>query len=98
MNWTDNPSRSIQRILNTSKQWQNYDVFKRQKDSTFIKSRAAVEELACRYMQIVADTRLAQKENKEEAKKVGKPRRRRKNSIVVPAVHRYNLRPRPARK
>ncbi|EAW25578.1 damage-control phosphatase ARMT1 family protein [Aspergillus fischeri NRRL 181] len=62
--------RSIQRILNSSKHWQNYDVFKRQKDSTFVKSRVAVEELASRYMQIVADTRLAQDESKEEAKKL----------------------------
>ncbi|GIC92550.1 damage-control phosphatase ARMT1 family protein [Aspergillus udagawae] len=62
--------RSIQRILNSSKHWQNYDVFKRQKDSTFVKSRAAVEELASRYMQIVADTRLAQNESKEDAKKL----------------------------
>ncbi|RAO73196.1 uncharacterized protein BHQ10_009208 [Talaromyces amestolkiae] len=62
--------RSIQSILNSSKHWQNYDVFKRQKDSTFVKSRAAVEELARRYMQIVADNPLAQKEGKEEAKKL----------------------------
>lgn len=70
LNSAENPSRSIQRILNSSKKWQNYDLFKRQKDSTFIKSRAAVEELACRYLQIVADTRLAQNENKEEAKRL----------------------------
>ncbi|KAF4218910.1 hypothetical protein CNMCM8980_008304 [Aspergillus fumigatiaffinis] len=62
--------RCIQRILNSSKYWQNYDVFKRQKDSTFVKSRAAVEELASRYIQIVADTQLAQNESKEEAKKL----------------------------
>ncbi|KAK9594504.1 Hairy/enhancer-of-split with YRPW motif protein 2 [Aspergillus fumigatus] len=62
--------RSIQRMLNSSKHWQNYDVFKRQKDSTFVKSRAAVEELASRYMQIVADTRLAQDESKEAAQKL----------------------------
>ncbi|KAF7154883.1 hypothetical protein CNMCM5623_003141 [Aspergillus felis] len=62
--------RSIQRILNSSKHWQNYDVFKRQKDASFVKSRAAVEELASRYMQIVTDTRLAQNESKEVAKKL----------------------------
>ncbi|KAH2595188.1 hypothetical protein KXV63_006342 [Aspergillus fumigatus] len=62
--------RSIQRMLNSSKHWQNYDVFKRQKDSTFVKSRAAVEELASRYMRIVADTRLAQDESKEAAQKL----------------------------
>ncbi|KAH1284598.1 hypothetical protein KXX30_000981 [Aspergillus fumigatus] len=62
--------RSIQRMLNSSKHWQNYDVFKRQKDSTFVKSRAAVEELASCYMQIVADTRLAQDESKEAAQKL----------------------------
>lgn len=70
LNRTENSSRTIQRILNSSKHWQNYDVFKSQKDSTFIKSRAAVEELACRYMQIVADTHVAQNESKEEAKKL----------------------------
>jgi hypothetical protein len=69
-NCVENPSRCIQRILNSSKYWQNYDVFKRQKDSTFVKSRAAVEELASRYIQIVADTQLAQNESKEEAKKL----------------------------
>lgn len=57
-------------MLNSSKHWQNYDVFKRQKDSTFVKSRAAVEELASRYMRIVADTRLAQDESKEAAQKL----------------------------
>ncbi|KAJ5175185.1 uncharacterized protein N7482_001062 [Penicillium canariense] len=62
--------RRIQRILNSSKHWKNYDVFKRQKDSTFVKSRAAVAELASRYVQVVADTTLAQTESKEEAKKV----------------------------
>lgn len=69
-NCAESPSRSIQRMLNSSKHWQNYDVFKRQKDSTFVKSRAAVEELASRYMQIVADTRLAQDESKEAAQKL----------------------------
>jgi hypothetical protein len=69
-NCAENPSRSIQRILNSSKHWQNYDVFKRQKGSTFVKSRAAVEELASRYIQIVADTRLAQNESKDETRKL----------------------------
>ncbi|KAJ5665174.1 uncharacterized protein N7477_007622 [Penicillium maclennaniae] len=62
--------RRIQRILTSSKYWQNYDVFKRQKDSTFVKSRSAVEELASRYMQTVAETGLVQNESKEEAKKL----------------------------
>lgn len=70
LNWAENPSRSIQRILNSSQHWQNYDVFKGQKDSTFIKSRVTIEELVGRYMQIVADTRVAQNESKEEVKKL----------------------------
>ncbi|GIJ90369.1 hypothetical protein Asppvi_009323 [Aspergillus pseudoviridinutans] len=40
--------RRIQTIFNASKNWQGYDVFKRRKDSTFVTSRAAVEELASR--------------------------------------------------
>lgn len=62
--------RRIQRILNSSQNWQNYDVFKRQKDSTFVKSRAAVSELGSHYIQIFADTAITQNESKEEAKKL----------------------------
>ncbi|KAJ5132170.1 hypothetical protein N7448_006328 [Penicillium atrosanguineum] len=61
--------RRIQRILTSSKHWQNHDVFKRQKDSTFVKSKTAVEELADLYMHTVTETGLAQHESKEEAKK-----------------------------
>ncbi|KAJ9634662.1 Hairy/enhancer-of-split with YRPW motif protein 2 [Coniosporium tulheliwenetii] len=49
----------IQTIFARSRYWQTYDVFKRQKDSTFAKSRAAVEELASRYMHIITDSSLA---------------------------------------
>jgi hypothetical protein len=56
--------------LNSSKHWQDYDLFKRQKDSTFVKSRAAVEELADRYMQIVAKPGLVHNGSKDEAKKL----------------------------
>ncbi|KIW15106.1 hypothetical protein PV08_07893 [Exophiala spinifera] len=45
--------RRVQTIFSTSQHWKNYDVFKRQKDSTFAKSRRAVEELASRYMETV---------------------------------------------
>jgi hypothetical protein len=69
-NYAETQPRCIQRILNSSQHWQNYDVFKRQKDSTFVKSRAAVSELASRYMHVVSDTALAQNEGKEEAKKL----------------------------
>ncbi|KAJ5307659.1 hypothetical protein N7476_008315 [Penicillium atrosanguineum] len=62
--------RRIQRILTSSKHWQNHDVFKRQKDSTFVKSKTAVEELADLYMHTVTETGLAQHESKEEAKKL----------------------------
>ncbi|KAI4749836.1 hypothetical protein E4T52_17346 [Aureobasidium sp. EXF-3400] len=33
--------------------WKKYDVFKRQKDETFAKSRNAVEELAARYINVI---------------------------------------------
>lgn len=42
----------MQTIFAKSQQRNTYDVFKRQKDSTFAKSRAAVEELSSRYIQI----------------------------------------------
>ncbi|KAJ5443806.1 uncharacterized protein N7458_007678 [Penicillium daleae] len=61
--------RRIQTVFNTSKKWQGYDVFKRQKDSTFVKSRVAVEELASRYMQVVAESDLAS-HGSEEARRL----------------------------
>lgn len=42
--------RRVQSIFATSRYWRGYDVFKRQKNSTFVKSRTAVEELAARYL------------------------------------------------
>jgi hypothetical protein len=56
--------------LNSSKHWQDYDVFKRQKDSTFVKSRVAVEELASHYVQTVAEIGLSSNESREGAKKL----------------------------
>jgi len=50
--------RTVQNILSSTKYWQSYDVFKRQKDSTFAKSRVAVEELAERFMHVVNDSHL----------------------------------------
>ncbi|KAK4687596.1 damage-control phosphatase, subfamily III, partial [Tremellales sp. Uapishka_1] len=44
--------RHIQAMFSTSLHWQGFDVFKEQKDSSFANSRAAVEELAGRYMQV----------------------------------------------
>lgn len=53
-----------------STHWKKYDVFKRQKDSTFANSRAAVEELASRYIQVVAEPDTPREDMKEEARKL----------------------------
>ena len=45
--------RRVQSVFATSHHWRGYDVFKRQKDSTFVRSRVAVEELAARYLSTV---------------------------------------------
>ena len=44
--------RLIQSMFWQSIEWKDYDVFKRQKDSTFEKSKAAVQELATRYLEL----------------------------------------------
>jgi damage-control phosphatase, subfamily III len=45
----------IHNILSRTQHWKNYDVFKRQKDSTFIKSKAAIVELAARYRELLSE-------------------------------------------
>jgi hypothetical protein len=47
--------RRLHDILTRTKYWRNYDVFKRQKDSTFKKSKAAIAELAQRYRALVSE-------------------------------------------
>jgi hypothetical protein len=47
--------RRIHNILSRTKHWRRYDVFKRQKDSTFRKSKAAISELAARYRDLVSE-------------------------------------------
>jgi hypothetical protein len=44
----------VQLLFSTSSRWKGYDIFKRSKDSSFCHSRAAVEELAERFMQLVS--------------------------------------------
>lgn len=61
LSWQDAPwlfaecylYRRVQSVFATSRHWRGYDVFKRQKDSTFVRSRIAVEELAARYLSTV---------------------------------------------
>lgn len=45
----------VQSIFATSTHWKGYDVFQRQKDWTFVNSRAAVEELAKRFATVVSN-------------------------------------------
>jgi len=47
--------RRIQNILSRTQHWKKYDVFKRQKDSTFKKSKKAICELAHRYRSLVKE-------------------------------------------
>jgi hypothetical protein len=44
----------VQNIFANSEHWKGYDVFQRQKDWTFINSRAAVEELAIRFSTVLS--------------------------------------------
>lgn len=50
--------------------WQKYDVFKRQKDETFAKSRNAVEELAMRYINVTDKVEFASSPNWTEEQKM----------------------------
>ncbi|KAM0546983.1 hypothetical protein ACHAPJ_010646 [Fusarium lateritium] len=47
--------RRVQLLFSTSSSWKEYDVFKRQKNSTLIKSQKAVQELASRFTQVIAN-------------------------------------------
>jgi damage-control phosphatase, subfamily III len=47
--------RRLHDIISNTKYWGEYDVFKRQKDSTFKKSKAAITELAQRYRTLVLE-------------------------------------------
>lgn len=47
--------RRIHNILSQTTHWRAYDVFKRQKDSTFRKSKRAICELAARYRGLVEE-------------------------------------------
>ncbi|CBY00879.1 similar to DUF89 domain protein [Plenodomus lingam JN3] len=49
--------RRVSSIFKRTKQWKSYDLFARQKMSTFKSSRPAVLELAARYKDIVTDLR-----------------------------------------
>lgn len=50
--------RRVQLLFSTSSSWKEYDVFKRQKDSTLVKSQKAVQELASRFTQVIANPAL----------------------------------------
>ncbi|KAM0268846.1 hypothetical protein ACHAPA_004780 [Fusarium lateritium] len=47
--------RRVQLLFSTSCSWKEYDVFKRQKESTLVKSKDAVQELASRFTQVIAN-------------------------------------------
>lgn len=47
--------RYIQEIFSNSQNWKGYDVFKRQKDSTLVKSASAVEQMASWLVRVVLD-------------------------------------------
>ncbi|KAJ4243810.1 Hairy/enhancer-of-split with YRPW motif protein 2 [Fusarium torreyae] len=47
--------RRVQLLFSTSSSWKDYDVFKRQKNSTLIKSQKAVQELASRFTHVIAN-------------------------------------------
>ncbi|KAF4968885.1 hypothetical protein FSARC_3784 [Fusarium sarcochroum] len=47
--------RRVQLLFSASSSWREYDVFKRQKDSTLVKSQKAVQELASRFTQVIAN-------------------------------------------
>ncbi|ORY02665.1 DUF89 domain protein [Clohesyomyces aquaticus] len=54
--------RRVQSLFARSTDWNSFDVFKGQKDSTFVKSRAAVEELAKRYLEMMQNLEQASEE------------------------------------
>ncbi|KAF3031747.1 hypothetical protein E8E12_001324 [Didymella heteroderae] len=62
--------RRVHTIFALTNHWRDYDIFKRQKDSTFAKSCVAVEELSARYMQVIANSKLPEDTTNEEARKL----------------------------
>lgn len=62
--------RRVQSIFENSTQWQGYDVFKEQKDSTLMSSKSAVEELANRYMTFIASGGKPVKDLDEEPARI----------------------------
>ena len=72
MDWHDQcrlkpPCRYVQEIFSRSQHWQGYDVFKRQKDSTLIKSQNAVKQTADWLTRMVMDAVKPIKELDTEA-------------------------------
>lgn len=72
MDWHDHcplkPSRRyVQEIFSRSQHWQGYDVFRRQKDSTLIKSRNAVKQTASWLRKMILDAENPIKELDTEA-------------------------------
>ncbi|KAH7189777.1 hypothetical protein BKA60DRAFT_626517 [Fusarium oxysporum] len=47
--------RRVQLLFSMSSSWKGYDIFKRQKDSSLVKSQKAVQELANRVTQVIAN-------------------------------------------
>jgi hypothetical protein len=60
----------VQLLFSKSSLWKDYDIFKRQKDSTLIKSLKAVEELATRFNQVIANPAQPLKTLDDEAAKL----------------------------
>ncbi|KAF5575053.1 DUF89 domain protein [Fusarium subglutinans] len=48
--------RRVQLLFSMSSSWKGYDVFKRQKDSTLVRSQMGVQELASRVTQVITNT------------------------------------------
>ncbi|KAH7175069.1 uncharacterized protein B0J16DRAFT_273343 [Fusarium flagelliforme] len=62
--------RRVQSLFSKSSLWKDYDIFKRQKDSTLIKSLEAVKELATRFNQVIANPAQPLKTLDDEAAKL----------------------------
>jgi uncharacterized protein with ATP-grasp and redox domains len=64
------PDRRIESLFALSKHWKGYDVFARQKMSTFKSSRPAVLELAARYRDIVLEAESGKGKDGKSAEEV----------------------------
>ncbi|KAK3703638.1 Hairy/enhancer-of-split with YRPW motif protein 2 [Vermiconidia calcicola] len=62
--------KRVQSLFARSKGWRGYDIFKRQKDESLIKSRAAVEELATHFEENVMNARLGGRSSQAEEQKL----------------------------